>query len=34
LSRRTAEADDAIKIAADCIASTQRLLELDQLGVF
>lgn len=28
------EADEAIKIAADCIASTERLLELDQLGIF
>jgi hypothetical protein len=28
------EADDAIKVAQDCIASSERLLELDQLGIF
>jgi hypothetical protein len=28
------EADNAIKVASDCIASTERLLELDQIGVF
>jgi hypothetical protein len=28
------ETDDAIKVAADCIASSERLLELDQLGIF
>jgi HEPN domain-containing protein len=28
------EADDAIKVASDCVASTERLLELDELGVF
>ena len=27
------EANDAIKVASDCIASAERLLELDQLGV-
>jgi hypothetical protein len=30
----TDEADNAIKVASDCIASTERLLELDQLGIF
>jgi HEPN domain-containing protein len=28
------EADDAIKAAEGCIASSERLLELDQLGIF
>lgn len=28
------EADDAIKVAEDCIASSERLLDLDQLGIF
>ena len=28
------EAGDAIKVAQDCIASSERLLELDQLGIF
>ena len=30
----TDEADDAIKVAGDCLASTERLLQLDELGVF
>ena len=28
------EADDAIRVATDCIASSERLLKLDELGVF
>jgi hypothetical protein len=28
------EADDAIKVTVDCIASAERLLDVDQLGVF
>ena len=30
----TEEADEAIQVAATCIASVERLLELDELGVF
>ena len=30
----TEEADDAIHVASDCIASVERLLELDELGIF
>jgi HEPN domain-containing protein len=28
------EANDAIKVAGDCVTSTERLLSLDELGVF
>jgi hypothetical protein len=28
------EANEAIQVAATCIASTERLLELEELGVF
>ncbi|MGH3302222.1 MAG: hypothetical protein ACRDOK_11165 [Streptosporangiaceae bacterium] len=28
------EANDAIKVATDCLSSAARLLELDELGVF
>jgi uncharacterized protein (UPF0332 family) len=30
----TEEAGDAIQIATDCLASTERLLQLDELGIF
>lgn len=30
----TAEAKDAIAVAAECLASAERLLQLDELGVF
>ncbi|MGI9008251.1 MAG: HEPN domain-containing protein [Streptosporangiaceae bacterium] len=28
------EAEDAIRVASDCLASTDRLLQLDELGIF